>query len=898
MNIRLKAVGLIVTAFILIPPASATATDSPVPISTAALFGQHIQQETLANGLRVVVIKNTLAPVVTTQLNYLVGAAQSPHGFSGTAHAVEHMMFQSNRAVDKYQLSVINTQLGDDYNAFTGDNMTQYYYTVPAKDLELVLKIEAARMQGLKLIPQEWQTERGAIKQEIAANWSDPLYRYAAGVRRQLFHGTPYASTETQASMDQTDVALLHRFYQSYYAPNNAILVIAGNIDPNRTLQRVRHYFAPMAAKKLPAPTQYHFQPVKATTLHMATTLPAGLISLAWRMPGQQAANYAVADILSDIMSSQRNPLYALVLQNKALAIGFNYHPMQDTGWGALEVQFATGTDEQALLHDIQSRLNELCTQGITTELVENARNRKITALNFASNSTAELATLWTNTLVSGKGHSPADLLTAYQRVTPEQVSQLANSLFTPQHTITSILTPAQAKPAIYQTQRSKKESFAPKPDKPVILPAWAQQILNRLNLPDDRPRPADMTLKNGIRLIVQPTSINNTISVYGRIQQNPALQEANGKEGLADITNNLFNFGSQHLNQAAFLRESDAIAADIEAGSQFSLAVLARHFDRGMQLLADNQLHPAFNQHNFTLVRNQYASTLRGLYQTPEYQFSKAIFKAINPPQDPVLRQADPQKVMQLTLEDVTTFYRQAYRPDLTTIVIIGHITPRQARAAIEHYFGQWQTPAPPPALDLPQRPDNSHSMAYIDNRSAQQSLVALAESIPLSIHHPDHYYLDLGNAVLNGGFAGRFYKQLRMNTGYVYFINGEFAWNRTRAGYIIQYGTEPKHVAIARTVALNELVKMQTRPVSQAELQTAKAYLLRRIVLDRASVINMAAQYLDDAALGIPLNASARSGRMYAGASASQIQQAFRTWLRVPDMAEVVQGPPLAKP
>src|SRR5690348_17483561 len=404
----------------------------------------NVTRATLDNGLRVVIVRDTLAPVVTTEMTYLVGSDEVPQGFPGTAHAVEHMMFRGSPGLSKDQLLAIASDMGGNFDAETQSGVTQYYFTVPAQDLSVALHVAAIRMRGVDVTEAGWKKERGAIEQEVSRDNSSPIYKFITQLHSHMFAGSPYAYTGlgTRPSFEKTTAADLKKFHDTWYAPNNAILVIAGDIDPASTLQQVKSLFADIPKKKLPARPAFDFEPMSAQTIKLPTDLPVGVAALAWRMPGLRDKDYATALVLSDALASQRGKLFEMGLTGKALFGQFQGSFMPHAGIAFALAGFPRGGDSQQVLKNLQAIIADAAANGVPADLVTAARHKAIADLEYKKNSVPGLANAWSEALAFRDGQSPDDIRAAIAAVTPEQVNALAKRIFDPAHAITAILTP------------------------------------------------------------------------------------------------------------------------------------------------------------------------------------------------------------------------------------------------------------------------------------------------------------------------------------------------------------------------------------------------------------------------------------------------------------------------
>ena len=855
-----------------------------------------VTRATLDNGLRVVIVHDALAPVVATEVNYLVGSDEAPDGFPGTAHALEHMMFRGSPGLSKDQLAAIVANLGGAFNADTTQGVTQYHFVAPAQDLNVVLHTEALRMRGLDIDDAQWANERGAIEQEVSRDLSSPDFKFYTQLVAQLFDGTPYEHTPlgTRDSFDKTTGALLRAFHDTWYAPNNAILVVVGDVDPASTLAEVKAQFGDIPRKKLPSRPSFDFKPARALTVQLPTDSPYGSVYLGYRMPGMQDPDYATSLVLSEALGSQRAGLFGMGMDGRALFGGFFGDSLPHAGVGMAVGIFARGGDSQTVLANMQSILAQTLAKGVDPALVEAAKRKVVAGMELKKNSIEGLAGAWSEALAFQQMASPQAMKQAIEAVTPEAVNTLARRTLAPELAITAILTPESSGKPISGKGFGGAESLASSPSQAVTLPDWAAQAFEKLELPQSTLQPQATTLANGLRLIVQPETSSDTVQAFGRVHTNEDLQTAAGEEGVSDVLDGLFSFGTTSLDRLTFQRALDDISAQESAGSSFSLTVSAEHFAAGIKLLADNELHPALPAQAFSVVQQQIAGITAGQVQSPAFLARLGLYKALLPDGDVQLRHPTPQSVTSLSLDAVKRYYTQTFRPDMTTLVIVGNVDPLQARQVVEQAFGGWTATGAKPEVEYLAVPPNSPSQLHVPDSSSVQDSVKLAQTISVTRDDQARYALYLGNEVLGGGFyASRLYRDLRDQRGLVYTVDTRFNLGKHRSTYAVSFGSDPDKVAAASALVVQDLKQMQQEPVSEEDLKRAKGILLRHIPLGESSYDQIGGQLLTLSIEDRPLDALTIAGQHYLQLSAFEVQQAYASYIRPDGFVTAIKGP-----
>ena len=346
----------------------------------------------------------------------------------------------------KNQTAAIYAQLGGNDNADTQQNITQYFATVPAADLDVALQAQAACLHGIDDSQQGWSQERGAIEQEVARDLSNPTYKFISRLNEDMFAGTPYAHDPlgTRASFDATTGAMLKDFYKKWYTPGNAILVIVGDVNPDATIAKVKQLYGDTPNHPLPEHPAINLTPVKPETFTLDSNLPYVLGFIAYRMPGTDSPDYAASQMLADILASQRADVYGMVPAGKALYATFGIaesYPKASVGYG--EIALPAGADATGPINEMRQIVEGYAQKGLPQDLFDAAKRAEIASAEFQRNSIPGLASVWSEALAAEGRNSPDDDIQAIRGVTLADVNRVAKQYLVSSNSITATRNPS-----------------------------------------------------------------------------------------------------------------------------------------------------------------------------------------------------------------------------------------------------------------------------------------------------------------------------------------------------------------------------------------------------------------------------------------------------------------------
>ena len=802
---------------IMAQPHAAQASDK-APVAAAVQPGTSLgelvaqvdipyEQFELENGLTVIVHEDRKAPIVGVAVWYNVGSKDEPKGQTGFAHLFEHLMFNgSENAPDDYfqYLAEIGAT---DYNGTTSFDRTNYFQTVPSPALERALWLESDRMGYLlgAVTQETLDNQRGVVQNEKRQGDNQPGGLVFYEILETLFpEGHPYRHSPigSMADLDAASMEDVRAWFRDKYGPNNATLVLAGDVSPAEARPLVEKYFGAIARGPVNTPAAAAIpelaEPVRKV---MRDQIAATQVTRFWPAPGitsdELTALTAGASILGGLASSR---LDQILVRDEQLAVSVSAgnYAFQRVGILSVGATLRPGVELATLEARLDELLAEYIANGPTQDEVRRAATSELAStirgLEQVGGFGGKAVTLAQGHVFTGDPDFYARQLETLAELTPAQVKDAMQKWFT-KPAFTLVLEPgerdasyaeaapvAQAGAAAEVDPAANEHTVSVERPKPPI--AGVAEL--------DFPKLERTTLRNGMKLTYAQRSTVPATYVTLSFNAGSAADPAD-KRGLADLATSLFTEGTQRLSSQEIAEASERLGLKIATGggadrSSFTLSALSANLAPSLDLLRQIVREPAFAETDLERVRTRTITSIQEAMKSPQGVATRAIGPEIFGADHPYGGNASVESVRAITRDDLIGFKNTWIRPDNGEVFVISDKPMKEVVAALNSAFGKWELPRnakatksfPAPAAAT--APGEGNRVILINRPNSPQSYILGAQLTPLDASTPAFVDFNSANNALGGTFLARLNMNLRETKGWSYGIRGS-AQPRERA-------------------------------------------------------------------------------------------------------------------
>lgn len=849
----------------------------------------------LSNGLQVIVVEDHAAPVIHTDVFYRFGSLYETPGKTGLAHALEHMMFRGTPTLSAGGLDDVVARLGAQMNGQTQYDYTSFQFDMPADRLGVALQIEADRMQHLALRPDDWRVEKRAVLNELDGDESSPFFNLLSRVREAAYPGLAAGRTPSglRADVAKATVADIRRYYEQWYAPNNAAVVVSGDVQHETVFALARKDFGVIRARKLPAHNAVHPTAATGKTVDAEFPFPFEVVDLAYAIPGDTEPGEPAVSVLSYLLQNQRGPFYqSLVATNVALAVEANADTQLRGGLMHVFIVLNPGHTGAEAQQIFQNTMDTVLSEGFDPDLVSAAKRQALADRAYDADSIGGYGDLvgYTYGIVNERDRDEDARLAA---LTPKDILAAARTYLAKPNVVGHLTPNSHQSGSSQKSSAGATDNFSDRAiSGPIVEPASIREQVRKPTTARSKLAPVHFTLANGLHVIVQEKHDRPTVYIGGSIASSPAFAPP-GKEGIARLADTMADFGSEHYDFTRLRKVTDDIGASVSLGQTFSAHGFANDFQTLLAVLADSEEHPAFPDRWLALEQSQLANSIQSENNISGVLIDRVYLQRLLAPDDPALHFATSQSISSITRDDLIAYTKQYWRPDLTTIAIVGDVTPEQARRAVEAAFGSWKNEGAKPSTTQPALPAPHTGHAYVST-AANQVFIQLGQPAVSRISHDYDAFMLLSEMLGGSGyFESRLWQELRQKRGLVYSVGTRVKADRDRGDLEIVLSTSPNNVKPSISIVREELQRLRTQPVTASELRDAKTRLISGALLSEASASGQLDEILEIEQNHLPLDYYATLAQQYAAITPADIQRVAKEYLQPDRLIEVFAGP-----
>ncbi|MCY1669813.1 pitrilysin family protein [Novosphingobium sp. SL115] len=759
----------------------------------------------LDNGLTVLVHTDRKAPVVALSVWYGVGSKNEPKGKTGFAHLFEHLMFNGTENVPGDFFQPLQQVGATDLNGTTWFDRTNYYETVPTGALDMTLMMESDRMGHLLgAVTQEvLDNQRGVVQNEKRQGDNQPYGLVEYEQLENLYpSGHPYhhSTIGSMADLDSASLDDVKGWFNDHYAPNNAILVLAGDVDVATAKAKVAKWFGDIksgpAVKPVSAPVPTLPAPLAKTIKDQVATTR---IYRMWAIPGLDNADYLPLDLAASVLGGLASSRLddALVRQQKvAVGVSASAEIFAQAGQFVVQADVTPGQDVTKAAAALDAEIARFVKEGPSAdELLRAATTAtagEIRGLERTGGGNGKAPTLAEGLLYNGDPQHYAKELKRIAAMQPAQVqAAMAKWLKRPAFSLTvepgERTEGGEARAGFYTSEATGSHpAYFRDPDMAAKgAPVSSTGPADRSKLPAvgelaplDFPTIERATLKNGIPVYFAKRTAVPTVSVRVSFDAGYAADPKSAL-GTESLLLSLMNEGTDKLDSSALARERERLGATISLSANsdttsFQVNALSPNLAPSLGLLADVVRRPALNPAELERVRVQQLAGIAAEMKNPQALATRVLVPTIygsHPYAFPSSGSGDPEVVKTLTRDDLMAFHGRWFRPDTAKIFVVGDTTLDAVVTMLDASFGDWKANRMArPVKDFSAAVAPSKARIILVNRPGSPQSMIMAGKVLDAKGTDDLVQLNTANDILGGNFLGRINMNLREAKGWTY--------------------------------------------------------------------------------------------------------------------------------
>ncbi len=778
--------------------------------------------ELVSNGLRVLLVANRFVPVVTVCVVYHVGSRHEVSGQTGATHLLEHLLFKGSvnfNADNGRPIARVMERVGAAFNATTWLDRTNYYETLPVEHLDLALAVEADRMRGALLRDQDLATELTVVRNELERGENDPFEVLLKESFATAYREHPYRHPTIgwRHDVEHATIATLRTFYDTFYYPDNATLVVVGAFDRKALLGRIAHHFGPLPRAGRPIPrvvTQESPQQGERRFM-IRRRGEVGWVGLSWHVPPAAHPDTPALAVLADALGGGvTSRLYQrLVETNLCLDVQAVAWQLHDPGLFQLFATLAPGV-EHARVEAIMREELRTAASGLTAAELNRARTQVEAHTAYHRDSPGQVAAALTEAVAAANWRFYTDYLRSIRGVSNDDVIRAAAGRLEDDNLTVGWFVPLDGTSG----RRGATPAVAPQPC------TYRTALLEGV---------CETLFEEGARVVILPRRGNPTVTIYGTLLAGHGMLPASGWAA-ASLVPDMLERGTASRNRLAIARylEDRGIEFGISSESfnplevSFSGRCLSRRLEGFLKLVVELLRAPSFPEGELEIARQQRLGELQQSREETFQQAWEAFSQLTYPAGHPwAMRPFDERRrsLESVGRAELVAVHRELYGPRGLVLAVVGQVDRDHVAAVIDLAVQGWRGGAALPTF--PRRPPTSSPPAEARVVMADKPNVDVLLGHPGGLRRRDEDFLaaQLANAVLgHSTLSSRLGRRLREQEGLTYGVFSRFFGAGLLDGpWGMAFSVSPLHLERAMRAAREELERYCSEGPTEEELE-----------------------------------------------------------------------------